>query len=124
MANGKRYFAVLTGRSDSRPVQWLRVREAAASDRRMVCRIARSRRWAAIAEGTHRGEPMGHDEAEQAREILHAAHLAWTNQDMDKLIDLYDENVVFACNAAEDAPPLRLVGREAMRAFLEPIMRV
>lgn len=65
------------------------------------------------------------DEVARAREILHAAHLAWTKRDLPTLLGIYHERIQFSCNLpGPDGEPLKITGRAGMEAFLRPILDV
>jgi ketosteroid isomerase-like protein len=60
-----------------------------------------------------------------AKIILDAAHRAWSDGDLGRLLGLYTEDIDYLCNTVDpDGPPLKLRGRESMEAFLSPIVAV
>lgn len=59
-----------------------------------------------------------------ARTMISAAHEAWSDGDVGRLLRLYHEDLIYVCNGTDDGEPVILHGREQMRAFLEPVVAV
>lgn len=60
-----------------------------------------------------------------ARSILEAAHAAWSKQNIDGMLDWYDDRLTYFCNVGgADGGELRLYGKADMRAFLSPVTAV
>lgn len=55
---------------------------------------------------------------------MNAAHLAWSDRDLERMLQLFCEDIVYTCNSEPDGEPMRLVGRDAMRGFLLPVLHV
>lgn len=62
---------------------------------------------------------------ETAKAILDAAHAAWSDGDLERMLSWYDEDLVYLANlGGPEGGPLRLEGKAALRAFLIPIIEV
>lgn len=56
----------------------------------------------------------------RAREILDAAHAAWSGEDIEGVLACYVDDLVYWCNTgAPDGGPLTIIGKPAFRAFLQ-----
>lgn len=60
----------------------------------------------------------------QAEAIVNAAHAAWSSRDLDRMLSFYTHDIVYTCNGDPNGEPLRLIGHQAMRGFLEPVLAV
>lgn len=60
-----------------------------------------------------------------ARAILDEAHRAWSAGDLEGVLRTYNDDISYQCNSiSAHAPPVRIEGRDGMRAFLEPIAAI
>ena len=58
----------------------------------------------------------------RARDILDAAHAAWSRGDVEGVLSQYVDDLTYWSNTgAPDGGPLTIVGKMALRAFLESI---
>jgi len=61
----------------------------------------------------------------RARDILDAAHAAWSRGDVEGVLSQYVDDLTYWSNTgAPDGAPLTIVGKMALRAFLESIAEV
>jgi ketosteroid isomerase-like protein len=60
----------------------------------------------------------------QAEAVVNAAHAAWSARNLEQVLELYCEDIVYTCNGMPDGQPVRFDGREAMRGFLAPVLDV
>ena len=59
-----------------------------------------------------------------ARMLVDAAHLAWSNRDVEALLACYCEDIHYSCNTGSSAEPFVAVGKQAMRDFLLPVLDI
>lgn len=59
-----------------------------------------------------------------ARTMVCAAHEAWSNGDVERVLRWYHDDLIYVCNAGEYGEPTILHGKDQMRAFLSPIVAV
>jgi ketosteroid isomerase-like protein len=61
----------------------------------------------------------------RAEAIVHACHEAWSTRNLTRMLSYYSHDVVYTCNAEPAGPnAVRYIGREALRGFLEPVLKV
>lgn len=58
----------------------------------------------------------------QAEAVVNAVHSAWSEGDLDRLLSYYCPDIIYTCNGESGGLPVKLVGRDAMRQFLAPIL--
>lgn len=56
--------------------------------------------------------------------VIEAAHEAWNNGDIDKMLESYVDDMVSITNTGPDGGPMRIEGKAAFRACFEPIMSI
>lgn len=60
-----------------------------------------------------------------AKAILDEAHRAWSVGDVEGVLQTYTDDIFYQCNAIDlRSPPAIIVGKPAMRAFLQPIASI
>jgi ketosteroid isomerase-like protein len=64
-------------------------------------------------------------DALRAREILDTAHAAWSRGDIEGVLAQYVDDLTYRCNTGgPNGAPLSIVGKRALRAFIESIAAV
>jgi ketosteroid isomerase-like protein len=63
------------------------------------------------------------DEEKQAREILDAVYLAWTQADIEALLSHYHDDMTFWSNTGTDGKPFSISGKPAFAEFVRGLAR-
>ena len=59
----------------------------------------------------------------EAREIVIAAHRAWSERQLEQVLSFYEDNLLYWCNVgAPDGGPLLIMGKEAFRTSLQSFL--